>query len=106
MTEWLLPGFEPVVHRFGTDHPVFPEYCLMGAMVVARSHARLLGHTQAEFLSNQNFCEWYVRECVPIPALIEICALKQRARQHGFTDLMPKARELAVEFFSLLRQHL
>jgi len=106
MTEWVLPALEPVVHRFETDHPVFPEYCLMGAMVVARSHARLLGHPEADSLPNKYFAEWYVRECVPIPALIEIWALKQRARQHGFGGLMPKARELAVEFFLLLRQRL
>jgi hypothetical protein len=106
MTEWELPEFTTRVWEFDARHPVFVHYCLFFPLLCARTHGRVLGRPESDSLGNRDYVTWYRRELIASAALEEIQRLNARARQHGYANLLPQAREYAETYLDELLQRI
>jgi hypothetical protein len=102
MTEYLLPGFSPRLLSFGRRDPIFSEYCLSACATMARSHARVLGHPEADHLANSEFFPWYRRNLLSSSELSQAMSLKQRVRAEGYWMAIGSAPALAARFLAEL----
>jgi hypothetical protein len=106
MDEWRLPNFNRVDLEFTADEPIFAEYCFNAGACCARNHARVLNKKEADSLENETFFPWYNENVFPSPALLDLMALKRKARNHGFAGMTPKARRLAGIYLKSLYEHI
>jgi hypothetical protein len=105
-TEMVLPSLEEVRWTVGPGDPLFAEHCLMGALVCARNHARVLGGNEADSLNNRDFVSWYDSTVLAAPELRTILDLKTRARQEGYAEIIDYAPRFCVIYMTTLCRHL
>jgi len=106
MTEWELPDFTARVWEFDAHHPVFVQYCLTAPLLCARNHGRVLRRPESDSLGNRDYVAWYRRELLASAALDEIQRLNDRARQHGYANLLPQAQSYAETYLEELLQRI
>ena len=106
MQERILPELNWVSHEYTPNHPLFAEYCLNAGATTARNHARVAGRPEADSLPNSAFFPWYHREIFSCEAFLALMEGKAAARHRGYGGLMPRVRDLALEYLRRLRLHL
>lgn len=102
MTEHRLPSFTEHQLIFHRDDPIFVEYCLSACASMARSHARVLGHGEADRLGNPAFFLWYVERLLHSEALQKVVELKNRVRKEGYRVAAFLAESLTERFLTEL----
>jgi hypothetical protein len=98
MSEWSIPELSVSTVSFDADSWVFTEFCYGSAATTARTHARVLGHGEADRLGNEEFFAWYDQNVLATRTLLPLMAMKGRARNEGFSAGASRPRELCTEF--------
>jgi hypothetical protein len=104
MEEWILPELRTEVRSFDATSHVFVEFCHASVSTCARHHARVLGYTEPDRLSNEEFFPWYDRQVLSTSSLLPLAELKRRSRDEGFGSLGSSSRKLAIAFLGTLSQ--
>jgi len=104
MWERILPDLHWEKLEFGLDSYLFSEYCLAAGANTARNHARVLGEKEADFLSNDEFFQWYYNNVFSSHDLNKLIELKQRVRRKGYFGTIKKSKKYAEKYLTELRK--
>lgn len=97
-----LPDLKETKLVIENPHPIFIEYCFFAATTLARNHARIQKHIQAETYPNSMFFDWYNNNVFQSEELIKIVNLKTMSRQEGYAIAITKAPPLVIDWIEKL----